>query len=52
MFCRKNEETQCCIAADKDKVIPCVLAIISVIFVIAGIILGHKFMCKDEPEEF
>jgi len=52
MFCKKNEETQCCVAANKEKIIPCALGIISGIFIIVGIILGHKFLCKEKPEEF
>ncbi|MBC3795540.1 hypothetical protein [Acetobacterium tundrae] len=57
MCCHKkeesqSEESQCCFIEHKEKVIPCVLGVFAAFFVIVGFILGHKFLCKKDSDEF
>lgn len=55
MCCNKNEDSQCCMMAHKDKIIPCALVALTITFTIVGFVIGHRFMgngcCKSQDEE-
>lgn len=55
MCCKNNEESQCCVAVHKDKVVPCALVVLTIAFTIAGFVIGHRFIgkgcCKNQDEE-
>lgn len=56
MCCNKNEDSQCCVMAHKDRIVPCALVTLTIAFTIVGFIIGHRFIgkgccCKDQDEE-
>jgi hypothetical protein len=55
MCCKNNEESQCCVAVHKDKIVPCALVVLTIAFTIAGFVIGHRFIgkgcCKNQDEE-
>lgn len=55
MCCNKNEDSQCCVMTNKDKIVPCALVALMIVFTIVGFIIGHRFIgkgcCKDLDEE-
>lgn len=55
MCCKNNEESQCCVAVHKDKIVPCALVVLTIAFTIAGFVIGHRFIgkgcCENQDEE-
>lgn len=55
MCCKTNEDSQCCMMANKEKIIPCALVTLTIALTIAGFIIGHhgigKGCCKEKFNE-
>lgn len=55
MCCKKDDDSQCCMADHKEKIVPCVLIFITFVFTVAGFIVGHKCLgkhCSKKSDEF
>ena len=55
MCCNKNEDSQCCVMAHKDKIVACALVTLTIAFTVTGFIIGHRMMgkgcCKKSEQE-
>ncbi|MBI4856948.1 MAG: hypothetical protein HY818_09420 [Acetobacterium woodii] len=55
MCCNKNEDSQSCVMAHKEKIVACALVTLTIAFTVTGFIIGHRFMgkgcCKKSEQE-